>query len=348
MARKVTLAFVFLGLWTAALAQQCPINSICFAIDESGSISGTQFIAENTAVKNVADSIESISISLGISTTYGAVGFSSSANVVSPLTNLATFKGNVDSNPKSGGGTSYGPALQQCRNLIGPQAGVRVIVLVTDGQPSDPAAATSEANIIKSLPNTFLVTIGVGLTSTATTLLRDLASGPEFFVGSTDFSTLTTQTGKILQAICPPPICPKSNFCRFRLTPQGIIVRKGKSFIVGVVGGSREASVRVGGSFVKISQWTPQGLAQRFSPSFFKTFSTVFPSMRSGVGYETPQRNQADFLDMSCVRLPFAAYQKLDSSGNVIDNVNTEDPRDCVDFQVEFPTAFDKATQTGR
>eukprot|EP00181_Compsopogon_caeruleus_P004781 CAMPEP_0184677494 /NCGR_PEP_ID=MMETSP0312-20130426/77_1 /TAXON_ID=31354 /ORGANISM="Compsopogon coeruleus, Strain SAG 36.94" /LENGTH=348 /DNA_ID=CAMNT_0027125401 /DNA_START=33 /DNA_END=1079 /DNA_ORIENTATION=+ len=341
------LGFLFIQVSTIVIAQPCSINNICFAIDESGSIQPSQFTQENQAVKDVASAIETISMGLRIQTKYGAVGFDTSATVVSSLTDLATFERNIDSNPQSGGGTSYTPALQLCRSLLSSQTGVSVIVLVTDGQPQDATAAIMEATAIKRLPNTYLATIGVGLRGSAATLLQNLSSGPGYFVSTTSFSDLTTKTGEIVQAACQNQSCPSSNYCRFRLTSGGIIVRKGNLFIVGVVGGSREASVRVGTSYVKISQWAPPGLTQRFSPSFFKTYSTVVPHMRSGVGYETPQQNQAAFLDMSCVRLPFAAYQILDTNGNVINNVNTIDPRDCVDFQVDFPTAFDQATQTG-
>eukprot|EP00181_Compsopogon_caeruleus_P006324 CAMPEP_0184688306 /NCGR_PEP_ID=MMETSP0312-20130426/29389_1 /TAXON_ID=31354 /ORGANISM="Compsopogon coeruleus, Strain SAG 36.94" /LENGTH=349 /DNA_ID=CAMNT_0027145313 /DNA_START=45 /DNA_END=1097 /DNA_ORIENTATION=+ len=349
MALTLLHLVVFVGVWVAAHSQPCAVNSICFAIDESGSVSQADFDKEKSAVVDVATRIQSIDTALGISPRFGAIAFDGNVQPVSPLTtSLSAFTTTVNGfSSRFGGDTRYAPALQACQSLLSGQTGVRVIVLLTDGAPSDATAATTAANAIKSTPNTFLVTVGVNLAASGKTLLQGLASGPEYFVDATSFVDLQQKTGDIVAAMCPPPVCPKTNFCRFSLTPGGIIVRKGGSFIVGVVGGSREASVRVGSSYIPISQWSPPGLAQHFSSSFFKTYSTVYPSMRSGVGYETAQQNQGNFLDMACVRLPFAAYQILDTNGNVISNINTNDPRDCVDFQVDFPTPYDTATQRG-
>mmetsp|Transcript_18237 Transcript_18237/g.38087 ORF Transcript_18237/g.38087 Transcript_18237/m.38087 type:complete len:348 (-) Transcript_18237:390-1433(-) len=347
MAFKLAAALLFLLLWAIASSQTCTINNVCFAIDESGSISDTQFANETDVVLRVASAIEMISTKRSIQTQYAAIDFGATESTVSSLTDLATFKERVRLNThRKDPDTRYAPAFERCGSVLSGASGVRAIVLLTDGAPSDTAAAIAAASALKNMPNTFVITVGVGLTSSGASLLQSLASGPSFYADADSFSAL--KVGEVVQAICPKPKCPKSNFCRFRLTSGGTIQRKGNSFIVGVVGGSREASVLVGGSFVQISQWSPAGLRQNFSPSFFKTFALAVPSMRSGVGYETPQQNQNEFIDLACVRLPFAAYQILNSAGFVIDNVNTNSPRDCVEFQADFPSAYDQATQTGR
>ncbi len=105
-------------------------------------------------------------------------------------------------------------------------------------------------------------------------------------------------------------------------------------FVVGVVGSTGEAYVMEDWKKTLISNYSPYGLAQNFSPSFFKTFA-LDRVQRSGVGHETPQQNQLNYLDNKCIVLPLTAYQKLDKYGHVIDNVH---PRgrpfvDCVAFR---------------
>jgi len=347
MVLTLAVGLAGLSLWALAYSQPCTINNICFAIDESGSISDSAFVDETNVVLQVARALDMISKMQGIQTKYAAIDFGASESTVSSLTDVASFEQRVSNNPhRKDPDTLYAPAFERCGSLLSGASGVRAIVLVTDGAPSDTTAAIVAANALKSMPNTFIITVGVGLTSSRASFLQSLASGPDFFAEASSFSALKFE--KVVQAICPPPKCPSSGYCRFRLTTGGVIQRKGNTFIVGVVGGSREASILDEGSFVRISQWSPPGLKQNFSPSFFKTFALAVPSMRSGVGYETPQQNQKEFIDLACVRLPFAAYQILNTAGFVIDNVNTNNPRDCVEFQADFPSAYDQATQRVR
>eukprot|EP00181_Compsopogon_caeruleus_P000402 CAMPEP_0184678558 /NCGR_PEP_ID=MMETSP0312-20130426/1305_1 /TAXON_ID=31354 /ORGANISM="Compsopogon coeruleus, Strain SAG 36.94" /LENGTH=377 /DNA_ID=CAMNT_0027127377 /DNA_START=372 /DNA_END=1505 /DNA_ORIENTATION=- len=344
MVVRACVLLLWVSVAVVVTAQPCAVNNICFAIDESGSIDATEFQTESNAVGTIATRIDSISSSVGITTKYGAYGFSDRVKLISPLAQLPSLLAAITANTQTPGATYTGAALTSCRTLLSSASGVRVVVLVTDGVPTDdpgPAAAAIKANNIK------LVTVGVGVTATAEALLKSLSSGPGFYINADNFTDLTTKISPIVQAICPTPSpCPTTN-CRFALSSGGTIVRKGGIFITGVVGGTREAKIRdsTSGTYIPISQWSPPGLRQRFSPSFFKTFATVKPTMRSGVGYETPQQNQAEFLDYSCVILPFAAYQILDAAGNVINNVNTNDPLDCVSFQTDFPSAYDQATQ---
>jgi hypothetical protein len=109
---------------------------------------------------------------------------------------------------------------------------------------------------------------------------------------------------------------------------------------VGHVDSTGEAYVYKYGQFIPISQYSPSGLNQNFSPSFFKSFGYdkyhSYWHDLSGVGHETPQQNQADFLHGKCFILPLTAYQVLDRPyGNVIDNVHPSNPyHDCVAFTV--------------
>jgi hypothetical protein len=75
--------------------------------------------------------------------------------------------------------------------------------------------------------------------------------------------------------------------------------------VVGHVGATSEAYVaNSNAGAVPISSFSPSGLRQKFSPSFFKSFGLTDGSGLSGVGHETPQQNQASYLDKLCVILP--------------------------------------------
>jgi len=106
---------------------------------------------------------------------------------------------------------------------------------------------------------------------------------------------------------------------------------------IGVVGQTGQAKVKAAGSsLTKISKYSPAGLNQNFSPSFFKAFSIPMTGT-SGVGHEVPQQNQNKFLDNLCVVLPLRSYQKLNGAGALIDNVHTSDPKDCIKFTTTVP-----------
>jgi hypothetical protein len=93
--------------------------------------------------------------------------------------------------------------------------------------------------------------------------------------------------------------------------------------------------------YTRISQYSPAGLAQNFSPSFWKSYGlySYFNGQYhdlSGIGHETPQQNQAYYVKGKCFILPLTAYQVLDRPyGNVVDNVHPNNPFvDCVAFNV--------------
>lgn len=110
--------------------------------------------------------------------------------------------------------------------------------------------------------------------------------------------------------------------------------------IVGHVDSTGEARVVLRhGKTVPISKWHPWGLKQKFSPSFFKSYNvkSYFKGKKlyfSGIGHETPQQNQKNFLSRRCFFVPLTAYQVLDHKGNVVDNRHPRNPYvDCVAFK---------------
>jgi hypothetical protein len=135
----------------------------------------------------------------------------------------------------------------------------------------------------------------------------------------------------------PGPSCGDS--CRFTFCPSqsylslgtpdtaisNAICDKYHKIYVGHVDSTGEAFVEKHGGFTPISQWSPPGLLQHFTPSFWKSFGLKYNDL-SGVGHETPQQNQG-FLHGKCFVLPLTAYQVLSGPyGNVIDNVHPTNP----------------------
>ena len=136
--------------------------------------------------------------------------------------------------------------------------------------------------------------------------------------------------------------------CRFRFCPIRVAFRIGIAsdkafppricskggFLVGHVDETGQAIFLIRRRFIPISRFTARGLRQRFSPSFFKSY-TIRRTKFSGIGHEVPQQNQANYLNGKCVIVPLRAYQVLDSKGNVIANRHPRRPlRDCVAFRV--------------
>ena len=151
-----------------------------------------------------------------------------------------------------------------------------------------------------------------------------------------------------------PAYKPCYSKCRFRFCDNKTVFKVGKyndrSFtsaicsrysnkIVGHVDSTGEAYL-IGKYYyaTPISKYCPYDLKQKFSPSFFKSFNVnkyYGYTQLSGVGHETPQQNQAQFLHNKCWALPLTAYQVLGKHGYVIDNKH---PRsrplvDCVAFK---------------
>eukprot|EP00179_Madagascaria_erythrocladioides_P021383 CAMPEP_0198336492 /NCGR_PEP_ID=MMETSP1450-20131203/21019_1 /TAXON_ID=753684 ORGANISM="Madagascaria erythrocladiodes, Strain CCMP3234" /NCGR_SAMPLE_ID=MMETSP1450 /ASSEMBLY_ACC=CAM_ASM_001115 /LENGTH=382 /DNA_ID=CAMNT_0044041231 /DNA_START=178 /DNA_END=1326 /DNA_ORIENTATION=+ len=113
--------------------------------------------------------------------------------------------------------------------------------------------------------------------------------------------------------------------------------------IVGHIDATGEALVSEGNGFTPISAFDPAPrngveLLQSFPSSFFKSFTTFCFECgnveKSGIGHETPQRNQIDYLDGLCVVVPIWAYQRLDNDGLVLENFAPREDEACVAFSV--------------
>jgi len=98
-------------------------------------------------------------------------------------------------------------------------------------------------------------------------------------------------------------------------TPR-IVSRENGGPLLGHVASTGESCVIPKGDSkpYRISLFRPEGLRQSFSPSVFKSFEYEYYHAASGIGRETLQANQAQFLDGLCVITPLTAYQLLDET----------------------------------
>lgn len=183
-----------LGSPSGPSIENCEIENICFAIDESGSISRSDFITEKDFVLEVAQAVESLETSI----TYSAFGFSDQATIIQGKTNdlQGEFAVNLGLRKPSGGRTNIGAGLVACFNEIKDAKGNGVIVLLSDGRGRGTgiAAAVKRAGVA-------IVCVGIGKKADAGRL-GQMASEPRFYVAASGFDTLGEQIPYVAKDAC--------------------------------------------------------------------------------------------------------------------------------------------------
>ncbi|PXF48780.1 Cell surface glycoprotein 1 [Gracilariopsis chorda] len=176
--------------------ETCPIDSVCFAMDQSGSIFLNYGAIQNFVIE-VAREIESRSFG----TLFSAYGFSNSVTTIQTSTSqLETlFVPAVTASGPPSGSTNMYAGLNGCFNDIADQPGNKVIILLTDGQDNAFPLASSLAPVIKDAGIT-IVTVGIGAGVSAP-YLEQLASTPDFFI-QLMFSTLPSEVVSLSQMTC--------------------------------------------------------------------------------------------------------------------------------------------------
>lgn len=180
----------------AGLCTSCPASA-CFALDESGSISNSDFERQSQAVKEIATQIRFLSSTAQ----FAAVGFKSKAMTISELTeDLAAFNKSIEDNTHAKGSTSLFAGLTACRDIVlnGPEP--RMIVLLTDGRDQESPEGVTVAPEIKAQGIT-IATIGIGNVDEVE-LRDDIASHPRFFSFATDFSGILETIGQVISSLC--------------------------------------------------------------------------------------------------------------------------------------------------
>lgn len=162
----------------ASTANAAPSVSVTFVMDESGSVSSSNFLLEKQGFINALNSVPTDG---GVE--VSAIGFASSSSVlVNPTvltsSSFAGVKSALENNSQSGGGTAMDSAINTAANLlVNSTAPSKIICLATDGYPNSASATTVAANNAKAL-GINLAPIGIGLDSYGRTFLDSIASNP--------------------------------------------------------------------------------------------------------------------------------------------------------------------------
>ncbi|CAN8075133.1 unnamed protein product [Agarophyton chilense] len=176
--------------------KSCPLDHVCFALDQSRSIQSQDWDKKKIFVTDIAVEISNPNVE----TTYSAVKFSSSVQPVARTIRLGVFTSQVLSTTQSGGGTNINSGLESCFDRVKSGKGTRSIILLTDGR----SFAASIANQIKQA-GISLVSIGIG-NNVDVIYLKNIASDPdsEFYVPA-DFAKLDEKVAKVVKTTCKTP-----------------------------------------------------------------------------------------------------------------------------------------------
>lgn len=169
---------ILFALAIASTANAAPSVSVVFVMDESGSVSSSNFLLEKQGFINALNSVPTDG---GVE--VSAIGFASSSSVlVNPTvltsSSLASVKTALENNSQSGGSTAMDSAINTAANLLANStAPSKIICLATDGYPNSASATTVAANNAKAL-SINLAPIGIGMDSYGRTFLDSIASNP--------------------------------------------------------------------------------------------------------------------------------------------------------------------------
>jgi len=195
----------------------CPRNkpaSVCFALDESGSVcsigrsnscnnlngnagrpnSQCDYVnncpkfntSTKTFAKAIIDRIDEIT-----ETEFAVVTFATNSNIDASLSFAYSTKNTIDALEYSGGSTNTQAAIEDCRLELqkAPDNNVKYIIMLTDGSPGNESGkrqAMEKATLVKNLGMT-LITVGVESVVFDPQFLKELSSpGLNFMVDDYD------------------------------------------------------------------------------------------------------------------------------------------------------------------
>ena len=124
-----------------------PNISVVFVLDESGSISSSNFQLETQGFINALDGLPTNG-----TVEVSVIGFSNNSEIVqTPIvlrdSNISSIKSKLEANSQNNGLTNMSGAINTASNLISSSlATTKVICLSTDGQPNNSSSATIAAN----------------------------------------------------------------------------------------------------------------------------------------------------------------------------------------------------------
>lgn len=181
----------------------CDTLSVCYAIDDSASISDFQFDQQIEAIVDITKSFSSKSFR----SSFSAVAFTDTANptiVSSPTSDISSFISSLEGIVRRNGGTGSGYGLSQCAKLLEDTPSPRVIVLITDGEDNTNILPEGNGQYVAGelkARNYVIATIGVG-SGTSNEALKMIASTENLYTSITSFGTFADSVDSVVVTLC--------------------------------------------------------------------------------------------------------------------------------------------------
>lgn len=341
----------FLTVAVDAYGKSCPLNYICFALDQSGSINKQEY----TKIQEITTKTALLLDNQAPNPTFYAVGFNDFFNIISPPTkNVYSFNDDVNDPVTTSGSTNMYAGVKQCYDYLETVHGNRAIVILSDGGETGTPSAESLVNM-KLGSGIEVLTVGIGSSVDAASLRR-LASASDFYIPA-GYSTSTTIASLLASKVCKaagmtPDVCAEAyKACDFMFQGRSTVPtyyiggKPDQAFTDKIVSRSGPPIGVVNMNDIIPEFINKDGTASlityfgnpRFTPTHFKPYSIRGMAYSSGVGHQTFTGNQLSVARRSlCIRVYFSHYQTLSRGPKptVLNNVNVEkSDNKCVVFK---------------
>jgi len=183
--------------------QSCQIGSVCYAIDQSGSVDSTEYASFQNFTVTSARTIANVAAG---NTKYSAIAFANSAadivNVTTDVEGVLIPDIEKSDQTRQRGFTNIYDGMRACAAKLGRDTDgkARVMLLLTDGAHNRNGANSTNPIDDFKRDGMAIVTVGVG-SSSADANLKEWASAPEFFI-KTDFNNITVLATQITNTAC--------------------------------------------------------------------------------------------------------------------------------------------------
>lgn len=196
-------SFIFYGSFQQVICEHCcKVADICYAIDESSSISYHQFQDMRLVLTEVISTYEL----LAPGSQYSATGFNEFAQPISGLTSAIDINIAVSQNAQAFGDTSSGSGLQQSVEYLHSSSNFKIIVLLTGGQDNHHPFG-NDPDVLSSLDGHAVITGGIGPYVDSMALAQ--IAYPNGFIQVPDFASLSNATaGQIAKSMCEARLKP--------------------------------------------------------------------------------------------------------------------------------------------
>lgn len=175
---------------------QCPINNVCFAIDQSGSVEA-HYGTEVEFVIGIAAALDNRRRDVR----YSAVGFSDVATVIEKGTQrLPLFIASLVGMVPPFGRTNVYEGLSACFALVGDRKGKNVIIVLSDGARTVGNPTSELAGAINRNGSAAIMAVGIGADVDHSQLTPIVATASFYFPST--FKELPQKVPELVDILC--------------------------------------------------------------------------------------------------------------------------------------------------